>query len=91
MKNKKSMVGGMWWIILGAIVAIAFAGIMLYIVKGGLSTGKDNIDSLASCKSRGGTCEVSCGTDKDSYFKFGGCPKDEDTTTVDNYCCIPKT
>ena len=89
-KNKRAMEGGMWWIILGAIVAVAVAGIILYIVKGGLSAGKENIDILASCGARGGTCEVKCGPDKDSYFKFGGCPKDEDTATDDNYCCIPK-
>lgn len=89
-KNKKSMEGGMWWIIIGAIVSIVVAGIILFIVKGGLSAGKENIDILASCGSRGGKCEVSCDSDKDRYFKFGGCPKDEDMAVDDNYCCIPK-
>ena len=84
------MEGGMWWIIIGALVAIIVAGIILYIVKGGLSAGKENIDALASCKNRGGTCEASCTSDKDGYFKFGGCPDNGNPTTPNNYCCIPK-
>ena len=92
-KNKRAMEGGMWWIIIGAIVAVVVAGIILFIVKGGLSAGKDNIDILAHCKSQGGRC---VDEDKDSegkskspcpneasYYKFSGC-------SATQYCCIPK-
>lgn len=93
-KNKKAMEGGTWMIIVGAIVAIMIAGIILYIVKGGLETGKQNVDALASCESQGGHCKLrfclgtkpcvsKCGTNEESYYEFG-CPKF-------NYCCLPKT
>ena len=80
------MEGGMWWIIISAIVAIIVAGIVLYIVKGGLSAGKENIGALASCKSRGGDCQADCGSDKDGFYKYGECGKDGKP----DYCCIPK-
>jgi len=84
-KNKRAMEGGMWWIIIGAIVAIIVAGVILYIVKGGLSAGKENIDVLASCKSRGGECKLSCPSGQDGFYKYGDCAKNNE------YCCIPKT
>ena len=83
-KSKKSM-EAMWWIIMSAVVAIIVAGIILYIVKGGLSAGKENIDALASCKSRGGECNSPCPSGQDGFYKYGECAKDN------KYCCIPKT
>ncbi len=86
------MEGGMWWIIIGAIVAVVVAGIILFIVKGGLSAGGKNIDALASCTNQGGHCEgvdptnnkPKCSSTESSYYKFGGCSGN----TL--YCCIPK-
>ena len=91
MKNKKAMEGGMWWIIIGAIVAIIVAGVILFIVKGGLSAGKENIDILAHCESQGGKCinallpdgKSPCASGEQSYYKFSGCSNTQ-------YCCIPK-
>lgn len=89
-KNKKSMEGGIWWIILSAIVAVVVAGIIIYIVKGGLSAGGKNIDSLAKCESQGGRCagadsdgKSKCKPNEASYHNFGGC-------SLAQYCCIPK-
>jgi len=83
-----AMEGGMWWIIIGAIVAIIVAGIILFIIKGGLSTSKENIDALASCRSQGGRCvdedsagKSQCNSNEASYYKFGECSATE-------YCCI---
>lgn len=90
-KNKRAMEGGMWWIIIGAIVAVVVAGIILFIVKGGLSAGKENIDVLAHCKSQGGRCveadsegKSTCTSNEAPYYKFGGC------SVPKPYCCISK-
>lgn len=84
------MEGGMWWIIMSAIVVIIVAWIILHIVKGGLSAGKENINDLASCRSQGGRCldedsngNSQCNPNEASYHKFGEC---SDT----QYCCIRK-
>jgi len=96
MKNKKAVEGGMWWIIIGAVVAIAIGFIILFIVRGGLYTGKQNIDLLSSCKNQGGTCKESkdsCGQDETAFFKIG-CPdengdgKISDKEEGKNWCCI---
>lgn len=91
-KNKKSMEGGTWWIIIGAIVAIMVAAIILYIVRGGLISGKESVDFLGDCKGQNGHCEPCdtatgckspCTSTESGFFQFRGCNENE-------YCCIPK-
>ncbi len=86
------MEGGIWWVIIGAVVALVVAAIVISIVKGGLFAGKENVDALSSCQNQGGECKTkeNCGSDSNKFFKFGGCPDDEDSSEEDVYCCIPK-
>lgn len=88
-KNKKAMEGGTWWIIIGAIVAIMVAGIIIYIVKEGLFSGKESVKFLGDCEGQSGICETKdkCdgkGPTYSKFYKLGGC------TGTKNYCCIPK-
>jgi len=93
------MEGGIWWIIIGAVIALAVGIIVLFIVSGGLNAGGENIDILSSCKTQGGKCEPgcdpndpdctsACGSDKREFYRFGGCPDDKENKNT--YCCIPK-
>jgi len=88
MNNKKAFEGGIWWIIIGAVVALIVAGMVLFIVGGGLSTGKQNVDLLASCRNQGGTCKETCVRDETGFYKSGNCP--DDPAGNNEYCCIPK-
>ena len=97
MKSKKSMEGGMWWIIMGAIVAIFVAGILLYYSKEGLSSGKKSLDFLGSCENQGegAQCKIKCDSNENSFYKIGGCNKDSNSNNIIDkddklYCCIPK-
>ena len=97
MKNKKSMEGGIWWLIVGGIAAIITMVVVLFILRGGLSSGKQNIEFLGSCENQGGHCEQSkqsCKSDETSFYRIG-CNKDfnGDDKIDENdklYCCIPK-
>jgi len=98
MKNKRAMEGGMWWLIVGAIAALFVGAVVLYIVQGGLFTGKRNIDLLGSCKNQGGQCKEKGGCDFDeTEFLSIGCPFAEDASGKLNNdeknkvsCCISK-
>ena len=84
----------MWWMLVFAIVAIAIGGIILYIVKGGLDTGGQNIAYLYSCKNHGGACREAATPDETCVYK-SGCPDENgngkiDSTEKGDYCCIPK-
>jgi len=96
-KNKKAMEGGIWWIIIGAVIALAVGIVVLYIITGGLSAERENISILSSCETQGGTCKCDssdptctsgCGPDDRKLRKFGGCPPESDSSKI--YCCIPK-
>ena len=97
-KQKRAMEGGTWWVIVGAVVAIAIGVIILFVVKGGLFAGQKNVDFLSSCLNQGGHCEIKggCGSDETSFYRLG-CPDEDGDGKVDetkekgkDYCCIPK-
>ena len=87
MKNKKSQ-GGMWWWIVTAIVAIALGLMILFISKGWLLAGKENVALLSSCRNQGGECKLVSDSDFERGFYKSGCSKDDDDPG--DYCCIPK-
>lgn len=82
MKNKKA-VDNMWWIIIGAIVAIVVGASLLYIVRGGLATQQKNIAALSSCGNLGGRCSTTECPPAETSFSSYGCDKNE-------VCCVPK-
>jgi len=82
------MEGGIWWIIIGAVIALAVGIIVLYIVSGGLSAGRENINILSSCKTQDGECKPTCNSGERTLPKFGGCPNDAQNKNIN--CCIQK-
>lgn len=82
------MEGGMWWTLIGVIVALVAGGAILYVVSGGLSTQKENIALLSSCKNQGGDCLKDCPAGYTGFYKYG-CPGDKDPKE-NEWCCIPK-
>ncbi|MBI2655906.1 hypothetical protein HYX06_05800 [Candidatus Woesearchaeota archaeon] len=98
MKNKKADTA-MWFILVGAIIAIVIGGIYLYVIKGGLSVGEKNVGYLSSCGNQKGVCRTTdTNSDSETCFFKAGCPYDEngDGKTDEsekakgNHCCIPK-
>jgi hypothetical protein len=95
-KQKRAMEGGTWWLIVGAVLAIAISVIILFIVKGGLFAGKKNVDFLSSCKNQGGTCRIECKEDEIGFYGLN-CPDEDGSGEIDGsekkenkYCCIKK-
>lgn len=88
----------MWFILVGAIIAIVVGGIYIYVIKGGLSAGGKNVGYLSSCKNQGGHCKIECDKSTESgFFKSGGCPDEDGSGKIDgseqsgqDYCCILK-
>ncbi len=89
----------MWFILVGAIIAIVVGGIYLYVIKGGLSAGSKNVGYLSSCGNQKGVCRTTdTNSDSETCIFKAGCPYDEngDGTVSDqekakgNYCCISK-
>ena len=95
MKQKKA-IGDMWMIIVGALIAIAIGGVILFIVPKGLLAQEKNLDALSSCGNQGGECRVSCDESSEIGFFKSGCPFDKDGNgkiegnEIGDYCCIPK-
>lgn len=86
MRNKKAE--GMWWIIVGAIIAIVILGVILFIVPKGLFGQQKNVDLLSSCKNHKGHCvtdDKMCSSSETGFYKLG-CPE---TGEPGNTCCIP--
>ena len=91
--NKKSMDMNMFGILIGAIVVIIVAGLVIWIVRGGLLTGEKNVVYLSSCKNQGGHCAVKCDSNTENGFYKNGCPDLTGDKTADpkaEYCCIKK-
>ena len=92
-KNKKAFEGGTWMIIVGAIAAIMVMLIVLFIVRGGLSTGGKNVDSLSKCETQGGDCKYPvwdggkykspCSDSESSFYQLG--------CRSYYYCCVPES
>ena len=85
------MEGGTWWIIIGAIAAIMVVGIIIYIAKGGLFSGKKSIDFLGTCKAQGGTCSDygRCGGSKPIRILVSGdCESHPSGDPRNNICCL---
>ena len=88
-----------WFILVGAIIAIIVGGIYLYVIKGGLFAGSKNVDYLSSCGNQKGICRpTGASSDTEACFFKAGCTYDENgdgkidesEKAKGNYCCIPK-
>lgn len=89
MRSKKGVQGGMWMVLVMAIVAIAIGGIILMINSGALGQGNKDIKNIGSCESREGKCKPTCSADETGFYKSLGCPQDDKANKDNLYCCIP--